>query len=709
MSHVEKRSDVEFWLFPPQGDKGAEARGWRYTDICEEILVDGLVSIAMIPSVEETDLVAKMGADMVHGIGAFRTQGDRWRDRGLCLVAIAAEAGDNHSRTILAKAIAVEIEKTLSASGDPRVPPQWVPQLRRRIADLLSGRERLAPNVMPHVHPVGSDRIDGLFLMTVKADARSIHEVLQGYVDGLIEQADPGIDDDVMEALKRVSKTRCCHAESLSEAATLLARGRADGHLHHPMRAARALHWAAACLGERRSMVAVVEYLLQEVGEPRHAHEVEAIYSLIHGWLTLACIEFRRFREASMEEPIRSLGAVTLDLQKGPFAPVSIVDGHEATLNGAEAAEAVGETAKPPKPKVGRKVNGLRRPGSKVSLARFNDDDGMPDDDDPWMVQMDDSPVANVKKADKATSKPRSMSHSFAGQLRGMVVVRDLAMSSKAHQDLYAPLTETLALAAAPDPERIRTILKLEFPWFERVIDMVCDDLWQRRSLGDPSVRFRPILLAGKAGVGKTTFALRLAELLGAPAVTIPAAGSATNQWLKGLAKGYHGAHPSGMIEFMLRKRCPNPIGIVDEIDKVGDSNHNGNVALTLLDLLEPQTSRAWLDECLCSEVDLSAVSWILTANRIDMINGPLLSRCRVFEATAPKPEHFYALYHSIVGRIASDAAVRREELPQLDEVEVEALRRSFLKNPTARSLRSKVERLIGLRSTAAPVGALLN
>lgn len=698
MSHVEKRPDVEFWLFPPQGDKGAEARGWRYSDICEEVLVAGLVSIASIPSVEETDLVAKMGADMVHGVGPFRSPDGRWRDRGLCLVAIAAEAGDSHSRTILAKAIAVEIEKTLSASDDPRVPPQWVPQLRRRIADLLSGRERLAPNVMPHVHPVGSDRLDGLFLMTVKADARSIHEVLQSYVDGLIEQADPGIDDEVMEALKRVSKSRCCHAESLSEVATLLARGRADGHLHHPMRAARALHWAAACLGERRSMIAVVEYLLQEVGEPRHAHEVEAIYSLIHGWLTLACIEFRRFREASMEEPIRSLGAVTLDLQKGPFAPVSIVDGHEATLNGAEAAGSVGETVK--HPKTGRKVNGLHRTGAKpkVSLARFNVDEDGPDDDDPWMVQMDDSPVANVKKSEKAGSKPR-----------GMVIVRDLAMASKAHQDLYAPLTETLTLAVAPDPEQIRTILKLEFPWFEKVIDMVCDDLWQRRSLGDPSVRFRPVLLAGKAGVGKTTFALRLAELLGAPAVTIPAAGSATNQWLKGLAKGYHGAHPSGLVEFMLRKRCPNPIGIVDEIDKVGDSNHNGNVALTLLDLLEPQTSRSWLDECLCSEVDLSAVSWIMTANRIDHINGPLLSRCRVFEAAAPKPEHFYALYHSIVGRIATDAAVRREELPQLDEVEVEALRRSFIKNPTARSLRSKVERLIGLRSTAAPVGGFLN
>lgn len=112
---------------------------------------------------------------------------------------------------------------------------------------------------------------------------------------------------------------------------------------------------------------------------------------------------------------------------------------------------------------------------------------------------------------------------------------------------------------------------------------------------------------------------------------------------------------------------------------------------------------------CLNTEVDVSNVSWILTANDVSKVPGPLLSRCRTFEIAAPDKGHFDALLRSIRRRLAEEAGCRPEMLPAFDEVEEEALRRAFAKHTTVRSLRSKVERLIGLRARSAPEGVALN
>lgn len=185
--------------------------------------------------------------------------------------------------------------------------------------------------------------------------------------------------------------------------------------------------------------------------------------------------------------------------------------------------------------------------------------------------------------------------------------------------------------------------------------------------------------------------------------------GDMPNLTLKGLSKGYQGAHPGAAVEFILRHKVANPMAVVDEIDKVAFGSHNGDISQTLLDFLEPATARGWYDECLCTEVDVSNLSWILTANDVSKVPGPLLSRCRTFEIPAPDRSHFDALLRSIRRRLAEEAGCRPEMLPAFDQVEEEALRRSFAKHTTVRSLKSKVERLVGLRARLAPEGVALN
>lgn len=58
-----------------------------------------------------------------------------------------------------------------------------------------------------------------------------------------------------------------------------------------------------------------------------------------------------------------------------------------------------------------------------------------------------------------------------------------------------------------------------------------------------------------------------------------------------------------------------------------------------LLDLFEPNTSRRFKDEFLEMQFDASRIIFILTANSLDGVPTPLLSRVEVFNVPRPEPQ----------------------------------------------------------------------
>lgn len=658
---------LEFWLFPPQGtaESAVRARACMFKDVTEDAICVGHLDLDEVPEYGEVERIARLGMDMAQGTGKYAGSGGSWRDPGLCLVAIAAESGDFPSRTLLAYEIAREVGHAMAEDDHCRIPAVWIRTLSRRVVDLLSERPSLLPNHRPEPVPWKDDRIEDLWLSTRKADAHLLAETLLPHIGETVSKAHPRLDRDVRTALERVVRSRCMQSGPLHHAASLLAAGKADGHLADPQKLARVLHWGAACLGERGSMLAVAEYLLMEIERPDRTTETEALYSLVHGWLHFGISHCRLGGIGPIRQVMRDMASVKVGLQRGPLAP--------------EADSGV-------------------RDASPGTLAGFNTAKEPAAEEDEFPFAGDDEEEAKPAPAETA------------GRRACRVVLGDLEGTLKYIREQYAPLMQPVELKACPvDPEVIRQALSMDFPWMAPAIGMVVDDLWTRRSLGDPTARFRPILLWGRAGIGKTTFAKRLSELLGLPMLMIAAAGASTNLTLKGLSKGYQGAHPSATLEFILRHRVANPVAVVDEVDKVSIGSHNGDLTQTLLDFLEPVTARGWHDDCLNTEVDVSHISWILTANDVGRVPGPLLSRCRTFEIPAPDRSHFDALLRSIRRRLAEEAGCRPEMLPVFDDVEEEALRRSFARHTTVRSLKSKVERLVGLRARSAPAGIALN
>ena len=209
--------------------------------------------------------------------------------------------------------------------------------------------------------------------------------------------------------------------------------------------------------------------------------------------------------------------------------------------------------------------------------------------------------------------------------------------------------------------------------------------------MGDGRVSWSPILLVGPAGIGKTEAASWLAERLHLPFRVFDMASTQSNSPLAGSESFWSNSEPGVLFELLAYQPRANPVVVLDELDKTEQARQYDPLA-ALYTLLEPRSARNFIDLSIRDfSIDASHVNWIATANTVDTIPAPLLSRMTVLQVQAPTPDQVAHIAQSIYGRLRTEANWGSAFSPSLDEAVVNKLR-----DLSPRSLSLALRRALG-------------